>query len=353
MADDAKLQEIQKLGGTAIKPVGWDRTGWEAFQYMLYNPDTGEVLTRTPLSWLKITVFYCIYYSCLAGFWIACLNVFFATLPEVHDGPRWLQADSIIGVNPGVGLRPRNTDARIDSQMFVLRQGDTNTHQSEQEGEGDLNADYVARTDKFLKNYETTDSDGRPIKMGKRRNADGEEESYPTFSLSQLGDCSKANNYGYVVKDAKDLVKPCIFIKLNTIWGWTPKPYDCAKEKANPDSEGPCLPEVEAHLNSQGVEAKNNVYINCRGRYAADQEALDGGLEYFPKNRGLPISYFPYMGKTNGNFHAPLVAVKITPKPGQGGQLIHIECRAYYDGVKHITKTKEGMVMFELQIKDD
>jgi len=35
MGDDAKLQEIQKLGGTAIKPVGWDRTGWEAFQYML------------------------------------------------------------------------------------------------------------------------------------------------------------------------------------------------------------------------------------------------------------------------------------------------------------------------------
>merc|ERR1712037_841607 len=50
MGDDAKLEEIQKLGGTAIKPVGWDRTGWEAFQYMLYNPDTGEVLTRTPLS---------------------------------------------------------------------------------------------------------------------------------------------------------------------------------------------------------------------------------------------------------------------------------------------------------------
>merc|ERR1712002_599532 len=224
----------QALGGTAIKPEGWDRTGWESFKYTLYDPKAGTILTRTPLSWLKITVFYCIYYSCLAGFWIACLNVFFATLPEVHDGPRWLQADSIIGVNPGVGLRPRNTDARIDSQMFVLRQGDTNTHQSEQEGEGDLNADYVARTDKFLKNYETTDSDGRPIKMGKRRNADGEEESYPTFSLSQLGDCSKANNYGYVVKDAKDLVKPCIFIKLNTIWGWTPKPLRLRQRESGP-----------------------------------------------------------------------------------------------------------------------
>merc|ERR1712210_46047 len=307
MGDDAKLEEIQKLGGTAIKPVGWDRTGWEAFQYMLYNPDTGEVLTRTPLSWLKITVFYCIYYCFLAGFWIACLNVFFATLPDAHDGPRWLQEDSIIGVNPGVGLRPRNTDARIDSQMFVLRQSDTNTHQSENGGEGDLNADY---------------------------------------------------NYGYVVPNKmskSNTTTPCIFIKLNTIWGWVPKPYDCDKEKGE-DSEGRCLPDIEKHLAKQGADKNNFVYINCRGRYAADQEALAGGLKYFPENQGLPISYFPYVGKgvgAGGNYHAPLVAVKITPKKGSEGQLIHIECRAYYDGVKHITKTKEGMVMFELQIKDE
>ena len=49
-----KGPEPQALGGTAIKPVGWDRTGWEAFRYMIYNPDTGEVLTRTPLSWAKV-----------------------------------------------------------------------------------------------------------------------------------------------------------------------------------------------------------------------------------------------------------------------------------------------------------
>merc|ERR1712203_1264520 len=114
------MGEIQKLGGTAIKPVGWDRTGWEAFQYMLWNPDTGEVLTRTPLSWLKITVFYCIYYSCLAGFWIACMNIFFATLPENMDGPKWQQADSIIGVNPGVGLPPEH---RRQDRLSDVRAG--------------------------------------------------------------------------------------------------------------------------------------------------------------------------------------------------------------------------------------
>merc|ERR1711931_5799 len=79
MADDAKLQEIQKLGGTAIKPVGWDRTGFEAFKYMLYNPDTGEVLTRTPISWAKIIAFYMVYYTFLAAFWISALYVFFQT----------------------------------------------------------------------------------------------------------------------------------------------------------------------------------------------------------------------------------------------------------------------------------
>merc|ERR1719357_821737 len=105
------------------------------------------------------------------------------------DGPKWQQADSIIGVNPGVGLRPRNTDARIDSQMFVLEQGDTNTHMSEHEGEGDLNADYVARAEKFL-------------------------EVYADKDMGELGECNKGNHYGFVAKKEGDKVEPCIFIKL-------------------------------------------------------------------------------------------------------------------------------------------
>jgi hypothetical protein len=30
------------------------RKGCEAFRYLLYNPETGEILTRTPLSWFKV-----------------------------------------------------------------------------------------------------------------------------------------------------------------------------------------------------------------------------------------------------------------------------------------------------------
>jgi len=95
----------ETLGGTAIKPEGWDRTGMEAFKYFLYNPKTGEILSRTPLSWFKITAFYIVYYSCLAGFWLACLNIFFLTLPENREGPKWSLKESLIGTKPGVGLK--------------------------------------------------------------------------------------------------------------------------------------------------------------------------------------------------------------------------------------------------------
>jgi len=334
------MGDAPALGGTAIKPVGWDRTGWEAFRYMLWNPDTGEVLTRTPLSWLKITVFYCIYYTCLAGFWIACLNIFFTTLPEEVDGPRWQQDYSLIGVNPGVGLRPRNNDRQIDSQMFVLQAGDTNEHPSKREGEGETNADYATRMSKFLEIYDIKT-------MGKNENG-----PYPTFDpKSALGDACGSFPFGYVATSKNNnTVKPCIFVKLNAIWGWVPEPYDCASEPDCPES-------LSKHLESGEAQAAgaDNVWIDCKGRYAADRESLEGRITYFPAGRNIPIKYFPYNGKKkdeNGNiveaYHSPLVAIQVDP--ATPGQMVHIECRAYYSGVKHVTKSKEGLVQFEVQI---
>jgi len=235
--------------------------------------------------------------------------------------------------------------------MFVLTQGYGNFHPSEPEGEGDMNADYAARTMKFLETYGDRRMGGRMV------DKTGREETYEVFDLRTLGPCNKMNMYGYVVNGydvggAKHTVQPCVFIELNPIWGWTPEPYNCEAEKEKGyDSKAPCLPEMEEHLKNQGPDVENNVYINCRGRYAADQEALEDGLEYFPQNRGIPISYFPFKGRglpLPGNFHSPLVAVKISPKAGHEGQLIHIECNAYYGGVDHDTN---GTVTFELQIK--
>ena len=60
MAEPAKPK---LLGGTAIKPP--ERHGWEKISYLIYDKDTGEILTRTPKSWALIFIFYVIYYSLL------------------------------------------------------------------------------------------------------------------------------------------------------------------------------------------------------------------------------------------------------------------------------------------------
>lgn len=343
----------ETLGGTAIKPEGWDRTGLEAFKYFLYNPKTGEVLSRTPLSWFKITAFYIVYYSCLAGFWLACLNIFFLTLPENGTGPKWTMQKSLIGTNPGVGLRPVNTDKLIDSQMFVLKTSDSSriptNEGKDNEGEGNLNADYAARMRKFLDVYTDKVTVGGP---------------YHNFDLATLKDDRGGCNefpYGFVAEGGQ--VTPCIFIKFNKIWGWNPS--ELGDDAGNPMT----LADDDRFTDDETVEDrfpaivmekydaladKHDIVVNCEGRYAADKEAITD-MMYFPKSQSISSKYFPYMGGkdlTGNVYHSPLVAVKLPHNKNTIGQLVHIECRAYYYGVEHDTKHKQGLVQFEVLISD-
>ena len=53
-------------------------------------------------------------------------------------------------------------------------------------------------------------------------------------------------------------------------------------------------------------------------------------------------------------YHSPLVAIQVDlgkkDKIDYMGQLVHMECRAYYRGVKHDKKDKLGLVQFEVQV---
>jgi hypothetical protein len=71
------------LGGTAIKPK--ERHGWERIRYILHNPETGQILTRTPKSWALIILFYLVYYTFLAAFWSLMLFIFWQTLDMSRD----------------------------------------------------------------------------------------------------------------------------------------------------------------------------------------------------------------------------------------------------------------------------
>ena len=218
----------------------------------------------------------------------------------------------------GVGIRPLNQDALIDSNMFMLQEGDTNMVPSTRDGEGDLNIDYATRAKQFLEVYSKPSGD-----------------DYTDFDLSHLGPC-KDHPYGFV----GDNVSPCVFLKFNKIWGWKPTPITEEDFEANDWPES-----FHNHWKSQSEHEQ--IWVDCQGRNAADKEALSG-MEYYPASRGFDTKYFPFSGNKD-EYHSPLVAVQFSDLPK--GQLVHIECRSYYQGVRHETKSKTGLVTFEMLIK--
>lgn len=338
------------LGGTAIKPKGYDRKGFEAFKYMLYNPETGEILTRTPLSWLLIFIFYVIYYGLLTCFWIASLQIFFLTLPEEQAGPRWTEAYSLIGINPGVGIRPAPTDKRIDSHLYFLKSQDTSFNATNDDGEGDENIDNAVRMFKFFKKtYE--DDAGLQKDCANDLRKDGEPDC--AFNVgaeedeeeSPLGECSQKNfPYGFVTEDKDTAVAPCLYFKLNKIWGWEPKPVGVADLETYPYTQ--MSQELKDIIkDADEKEDSNYIWIDCQGYKDADKEKFD--VTYYPDNRGIPIKYFPYRG---GHYQPPLVAIKFNREnPVEtDGQLLHVECRAWYKGVKFNKKEKLGFLRYEI-----
>jgi len=312
----------EQLGAVAIKPPGWDRTGWEAFRYFIYDPDKGTILSRTPKSWILITIFYIIYYSCLAAFWCGCLFIFGMTLPEKLYGPKWQQNGGLIGSNPGIGIRPKQPDYWIDSNLFVFKLSpDAERHQ--------LN--YSDRARMFLDDYQN-------YAVG-----------YDSFDLAKLGPCSQYPyiEYGY----SYDYIRPCIFLKLNKIWGWEPSPID------EYDFEWGNWPQsLQEHFNSLNYYERENVFVDCQGRNPADRDALKE-IIYFPQTRGFETKFFPYAGDGNYIFesssvyHSPLVALQLHLDESIVGQLIHIECRVYHKGVWHDTKSKAGLIQFEVMLE--
>jgi sodium/potassium-transporting ATPase subunit beta len=314
------------LGGTAIKPK--ERHGWEAVRYLIHNPETGEILTRTPKSWLLITVFYLIYYSCLAGFWAAMLNIFFLTL-EDHQ-PKWQNENSLIGVSPGVGLQPGQLPELIDSTMIAFN------FESETDQGAPGDADYMAgwkgwsdRTKKFLKKYED--------QVTCKSSATG------CFPLTNLGACA-TEPYGF------DEGTPCVFLKLNKIFGNTNEHCKAADLETEPCNAMP--DSLKEHIKKQSDADQEQVWIECHGEYPADRENLKG-INYFPKTQGFPGTFFPYKGKIdeNGNkldYQSPLVAVQFAG--ATKNQLLHVECRAWAKNIGYSKRDRVGINHLELLV---
>lgn len=335
------------LGGTAIRPV--ERHGMEAIRYFLHNPDTGEVLSRTPKSWLLITVFYLIYYSCLAAFWAICMVIFLQTVPL--DEPKWQTSNGLIGISPGLGLRPKNSDDLIDSAI-VMFNTELDHERTDEEKLKDKVAGYMEwtkRMRKFLEVYENNTRDEIGIKdcsgdnkVTTEQGCQFDVEPLKKFCSkdSKLNATERVKHFGY------DTGTPCVLLKLNKIFGLENDHYNGTVPMP------PKMPKkLQDHIGNQND--KNQVWVNCEGKYPADKEMLadNGAITYHPNSKGFPSNYFPYMGQED--YLSPLVAVKFSPnKKNAIGQLIHIECRAWAQNIGYDRRDKIGISVFELHIMD-
>jgi len=369
------------MGATAIRPP--ERKGAEAYTYILYDPKNGTILTRTPKSWGLIILFYCIYYSCLAAFWLACMKIFLTIQiqdPSAIDNakPTWTMADSIIGVRPGIGMRPLQTYEEVDSGIFELDLADVKDEMTEEykkykaknmiDDEGDKfimenylmnvkgSKGYAYRAKQFFQVYENNKKQKRGKECG---SGDYDDKGYRRdgvdfcqFDTSELKECQNFP-YGY----SKGGFKPCVFVKMNRIMGLKPAPItnDTQDESVKKDSQA-----IIDLLVDNKDESKNNVYINCEGLAPADKEFVKinvyppSGLPNAPSGLAkIPLKYFPYtqfMKDDEGRSanESPMIAVQFENLENANGRLVHVMCKAFFHGVVHSKKDKAGLVQFEV-----
>lgn len=386
MADDKSGKPPPLMGATAIRPP--DRVGMDRYTHILYDPKDGTILTRTPKSWALIMLFYCIYYTCLAAFWLACMKIFLHIQIQVpsyenqNAKPTWTLDESIIRTNPGIGVRPSQAAEQIDSGIFTLDtdfkwDGGSNEEKIKEAiaNEGDLtktkgSKGYAYRAFNFFEVYrinseKSSDDYNCEVDKDGYHKSDGK---FCRFDRGQLGDCENFP-YGYGNGDGKFM--PCVFLKLNRIMDLKPEPLSDSNIGDQDDSirQGSDAKKFLEELKEANYPKK--VLIHCEGAYPGDKEVLNGKMRVFPEAAGLTntaeisLGYFPYdkyrrsctVGEAGpdckewkGINENALIAIQFKGLKNFQDRLIHVICKAYYAGVVHSKKDKAGLVKFEMYL---
>uniref|UniRef100_A0A336JWG7 CSON011439 protein n=1 Tax=Culicoides sonorensis TaxID=179676 RepID=A0A336JWG7_CULSO len=294
----------------------------KSLRELVYDSEKGRILGRTPKNWAQLIIFYTVFYTVLAALFTICLQALFFTLNDEY--PKWQLDESLIGVNPGLGFRPLPDDPDEGSLIFYEAKNQTQVKV------------WTDRLDKFLepyrnktllpsegKNQIVCDFDQKP-----------KQNQVCAVEVDSWGPCSPNEGYSY------NKSSPCIFLKLNRIYGWEPEFY------TEPIDEMP--QELKDFINKTPLEQRQQIWVSCDGQDPVDTEALAGGLEYFPKDlHGFPVYFYPYVN-TPG-YLSPLVAVRLI-RP-QVHQILNIECKAWAKNIKvQLGRDRLGSVHFEVMV---
>ncbi|XP_071445292.1 sodium/potassium-transporting ATPase subunit beta-2-like isoform X1 [Hetaerina americana] len=292
-----------------------------------YNRETGQVFGRTMSSWAKIGLFYLIFYGVLAGMFAAMLMVFFQTLdPRI---PKWQLDSSIIGTNPGLGFRPMPSEANVDSSLIWYKGTEKENWQH-----------WTDKLDEFLNVYRTpglTPGRGQNIFNCDYNHLPGPGQVCDE-DVKNWKPCTSENYYDYHKST------PCIFLKLNKIYGWVPEYYNDTENLPKEMPED--LKEYIHDLKKTNPKKLNTVWVSCEGENPADVENA-GQIEYLPADRrGFPGYFYPF--ENSEGYLSPLVAIHFE-RP-TSGVLLNIECKAWAKNIIHDRTDRIGSVHFELMI---
>lgn len=295
---------------------------WESIRLFLYNSETGQVLGRTGSSWAKILLFYLIFYIVLAAFFGGMLAVFYQTLDARQ--PKWKLERSLIGNNPGLGFRPMPPASNVESTLIWYKAKDEGNYRH-----------WARALDSFLQAYNKT---GKGASNQENRvHCDYGKPAPPgkvcDVLIGEWNPCTKTNFYNYQNS------APCIFLKLNKIFGWIPAYYN---DTSKLPQDMPM--DLKNHIASMKQQNRDTVWVSCEGENPADVENI-GPIQYIPR-RGFPGFYFPF--ENTPGYLSPLVAV-FFEKP-KFGVLINIECKAWAHNIIHDRVERRGSVHFELML---
>jgi sodium/potassium-transporting ATPase subunit beta len=244
-----------------------------AFLRGIYNPRLGTFCGRTGSSWAKIGTFYIIYYLCLAAFFCGMLSVLVHGMMS-GEVPYLTGQNSLLADGPGVAIHPQFIDeVTKDVEATVIHvDGRQNSKLYER---------YKKATEKLLSEYDNTTSNSNVMNCNLQDNSRPERniDKVCRFPLSELGPCAKPAD------NLKDTGIPCVYIRMNKIYGWLPDLTDNA----------------------------TTPMVKCVGQNPADIENL-GELQYYPsvtydgKQYGaISHAFFPFLRQEG--YTDPLVAV--------------------------------------------
>lgn len=280
-----------------------------AFGTFVWNSEEKKFLGRGARSWGEIGLFYLVYYSCLAGFFVGMLAVFYQTIDS--DRPKLTGDSSLLKGNPGMGFQPMP-----DVEYTLVRfRYDNESYMPHVESIKKVLKSYIQEA---AQSTTAVDCKGQPAPEGQACRVD-------VAALTSA--CNESNHFGF--KDRQ----PCVLLRLNKIFDW--KPVEYTDDTVN--STG-----ASKELKDKILADPKMIYIDCIGENPADVDNI-GEIQYYPE-QGFRHYYYPFINQKN--YMSPLVFVKFMNPPKNIALMV--ECRALAPNIYYDKAEKEGGVHFEL-----